>query len=217
MKLGLISDIHADLNSLELALALLHDQHVDQIICAGDAVEKGPYGNQVVRLLQNRKIACVAGNHDRQALDNQRWLRKRIERPLDPSQPSQLLDDETLAWLSELPTTLDLNLESQHICVAHGTPDSDMHYVFPGSRRSTFERVAQEANADIIILGHTHIPMLVCVDDTWICNPGSICGTLSSGSSTCATLSLPNGQFKFYDIVTRMRVLPHHAELGEWE
>jgi putative phosphoesterase len=213
MKLGLISDIHADLNSLQLALALLHDQRVDQIICAGDAVEKGPHGNAVVCLLQAEQIACVAGNHDRQALADEEWHGDYIESV--PAPPSYFLDSQSLDWLRRLPQTLDLNVENNRVCVAHGTPANDMLYVFPTSRRRVFEKVVRQADADVLILGHTHIPMLVCMEDTWICNPGSVCGTLSSGSSTCATLTLPHCQFNFFNIATGMRVMPHHVELGE--
>lgn len=215
MKLGIISDIHADLNSLKLALSLLHDQHVDQIICAGDAVEKGPYGNHVVHLLQKENILSVAGNHDRQALDNQRWLHENITRQPDPDHASYILDDDVIAWLSQLPQTLEFNVENSRICVAHGAPDNDSLYVFPNSRRSVFEQVVRQANADVVVLGHTHVPMLACVDDTWIFNPGSICNRYSDGSGTCATLSLPHCQFKVFDIETRMRVLPHHVEMDE--
>jgi len=213
MKLGLISDIHADLNSLQLALAVLHDQHVDQILCAGDVVEKGLYGNAVVRLLQAENVLSVAGNHDRQALANDKWHIDYIES--DPARPSYFLDNQSVDWLQQLPQTLDFNIDDIRLCVAHGTPVNDLLYVFPTSRRRVFEKVVQQANANIVILGHSHTPMLVCIDDTWICNPGSVCGALSSGSGTCATLNLPHCQFNFFDITTGMRVMPHHAELGE--
>ena len=48
MRLGLISDIHADLGALDAALGALVERRVDRIVCAGDVVEKGPDGDAVV-------------------------------------------------------------------------------------------------------------------------------------------------------------------------
>lgn len=73
MRLGLISDVHADLTALEKALHLLDFYQVDQILCAGDLVEGGQEGDGVVRRIQERTIMCVQGNHDREAFADQAW------------------------------------------------------------------------------------------------------------------------------------------------
>jgi len=64
MKLGLISDIHADYPSLVKALRIFKRVGVNKILCAGDLVEKGDNGNEVVALIHRLKIPCVLGNHD---------------------------------------------------------------------------------------------------------------------------------------------------------
>jgi predicted phosphodiesterase len=64
MKLGLISDIHGNLQALERILATLDDNGVEMILCAGDLVCYGADHEQVLRVLRERHIPCVVGNYD---------------------------------------------------------------------------------------------------------------------------------------------------------
>lgn len=54
MKTGIISDIHAQYDSLEKALAILEREAVDEILYAGDLVEKGKDGDRVIPTLIER-------------------------------------------------------------------------------------------------------------------------------------------------------------------
>src|SRR3954470_17828493 len=64
MKLGLISDIHADLDHLRRALILLRERGAETILCAGDLVDGESEGNAVVEFVRQQNIPCVQGNHD---------------------------------------------------------------------------------------------------------------------------------------------------------
>jgi predicted phosphodiesterase len=76
MKIGLIADIHADLEALELALMLMEQHGVQQILCAGDLVDKGKHGDAVVQRIRDLRIPCVLGNHDGLARVTQEWYRR---------------------------------------------------------------------------------------------------------------------------------------------
>jgi hypothetical protein len=41
MKIGIISDIHGDMNSLNTAISVLQNAAVNGMLCAGDLVERG--------------------------------------------------------------------------------------------------------------------------------------------------------------------------------
>src|SRR5579859_1259556 len=94
MNLGVVADIHGDLAGLQQALACLSHRKVDQIVCAGDLVKKGPQSVEVVNLLRTEGILCIAGNHDREAFEEQKF------------------DNETGSFLEELPPTLCLDRKS---------------------------------------------------------------------------------------------------------
>jgi putative phosphoesterase len=201
MRIGVFSDVHADVVALARALDLLRRHNVDQLVCAGDLVERGIDGDAVVKLLQAEAIPCVQGNHDVAAPGNQTWLREHGDFD-NPNLLVRLLSKETLAYLQHLPPTLRFNWDNRRVLVAHGTPWEAGQYVFPTSRSPVFRRVIQEANADVVILGHTHLPMRVHVGAAWIVNPGSVCGPHASGSYTCAILTLPDIAFQVLDLGT---------------
>jgi putative phosphoesterase len=182
MRLGVIADVHADLVALKLALTFLDKQQVDQIVCAGDMVEKGPDGEEALKLLQVKGIPCILGNHDREAI------------------ASNSLSEEAIAYLKELPQTLTYTIENKRILIAHGAPWSDFVYIYPTTEKHVFKRISYEANADIVLLGHTHLPLAAQVGQMRIYNPGSVCGTYTSGSRTCGILTLPDSSFSVYHI-----------------
>lgn len=201
MKIGIISDIHADLTNLQKALTLLQQHSVDQIICAGDLVDGGPDGDAVVQLIQAQHIPCVQGNHDREAFADQAWLRKINPDPQDPSLRHIYLHNETVGFLAKLPLLRRLQVDEVNILLAHGTPWSNTTYVFPDARSNQWDELTQEADADIIVLGHTHVPMCRQWHKTWIVNPGSVYeNRWNPHRHTCAILEPNPFHFAVYDI-----------------
>ena len=63
MRIGVVSDIHANLVALEAVLADLGP--VDALWVCGDTVGYGPDPSDVLALLVERKVTLLAGNHDR--------------------------------------------------------------------------------------------------------------------------------------------------------
>ncbi|MFN8418262.1 MAG: metallophosphoesterase family protein [Anaerolineae bacterium] len=217
MKLGIISDVHADLPSLIAALELLTKRGADRIICAGDLVERGPDGEAVVQTFKSREIPSVRGNHDLAVIANQRWLREAFYAG-DPRVTSRLLTEEALQYLHELPPTMNLVLgdegseEQTHLVVAHGIPSSDAVYLYTHSNRRAFNNAINDARdidpqVRVLILGHTHQPMIAHVGDIYVINPGSVCGVHTQGSSSCGLLTLPEFRFEVFDLVTGMRIV----------
>lgn len=202
MRLGLISDVHGDLAGLTQALDLLHARGAETILCAGDLVEKGDAGGAVIDLIRRQGIPCVRGNHDVAALGNQKWLRENGD-PTNPNYHARLIPDDALMWLDSLPMRLSFQWGGHRVLMAHGTPSSYMEYLYPNSPPDLFKRVASEAGADFVILGHTHRPMRVDVAGITILNPGSI---FSEGSGTCGLLDTAQGAFDVLRVSTGMRV-----------
>jgi putative phosphoesterase len=210
MKLGLISDVHADFRSLFAAVELLRDLGAERILCAGDLVERGPDGDMVVKFVQAEDIACAQGNHDVAAISNQAWLRENGD-PANPNLRHHLLSAATLDFLRILPPTVSLEAGEQRVLVAHGTPWNNQEYVFPTLPPVVFRYIANETGADAVVLGHTHLPMQVQVraEDgrtVRVLNPGSVAGPGYAGSHTCALLTLPALDFEVYEIDRRRAV-----------
>ena len=206
MKIGLISDIHADLEGLELALKLLRDKGVDRILCAGDLVDRGTDGDAVVQRMVDEQIPTVLGNHDWMARSNQAYFEKNPERNVAGA--SQL-SVAALEILDNLPRTLKVEYEKRKIMVAHGSPSSFDEYIYHTASPPLFKRIFRDAKTHYVILGHTHIPMVIHLPK-WgtIINPGSIYPNFPTPQNSnldgrsCAILELPYGEVTHYNIVT---------------
>jgi predicted phosphodiesterase len=79
LRIGLLADIHANYPSLIKALQIFKQAKVDKILCAGDLVEKGEQGDEVVALIRELNIPCVLGNHDEMAPSNQQWVKDNMD------------------------------------------------------------------------------------------------------------------------------------------
>ncbi|PJF36326.1 MAG: hypothetical protein CUN49_05995 [Candidatus Thermofonsia Clade 1 bacterium] len=200
MKIGLIADIHADLEALDLALMLIEQHGAQQILCAGDLIDKGKHGDAVVQRIRALQIPCVAGNHDSIARATQEWY-QRADPLFVPNH--LLLQPESIAFLETLPHSLVIEISGLNILLTHATPWRNDIYLRPSAPRTLFEQVAEAAKAQqaqVVVLGHTHIPMQAYVGDVLIVNPGSVCGMHAQGSRTCGILYLPERRFQVFDL-----------------
>jgi len=178
MKLGLISDIHADYRALERALALLWGKHgVGAVWCAGDVVGRGTHPNEVAAKIAADNIPTVLGNHD--------------EYPqVYPSRaPYQAW---TLAWLGSLPRTYRALLDQQRLVMVHGTPLSNMAGIHPTppTQGSSPLDWLEKTGADILISGHTHHPLTLSDRRGLLVNPGSLFTPEQGGRASSQTYAV---------------------------
>jgi putative phosphoesterase len=212
MKIGVISDIHGNYDGLLRALDLLRGKGVEQIVCAGDLVERGLAGDAVVSKIREEAIPCVQGNHDRDAVFNQFWLLNNADLQ-NLEVMSRLLNRETLEFLKQLPPVMTFEWERRKVMLAHGTPWSKDTYLFVNNSTHVYERVFSVSKADIVLLGHTHMPMAVQMTYRWVFNPGSLWNNHETHTKTCAMLTLPECQFEVFDVENGQPVEVERAEI----
>lgn len=201
--LGILSDIHGDMTGFYRALRIFERAGVSQILCAGDIVDRGADADRVVALLQRLPVTCIKGNHEHTIIrSQQRW--RKSERRSQLQRVGRVISDETLAYIEGLPTTARVTIQRIRLLVAHGTPWSDVIHVYPDSRQSLYEQLLDRygSNTDILILGHTHKPMWMRVHTLTVLNPGSVYGVTARDSATCATLKLPEQDYRVFDLKT---------------
>src|SRR5947209_18015706 len=65
VRIGIISDIHANLAAFEVVLAQLRElDAAERLWCRGDVVGYGPHPNECIDLLRTYEHVCLPGNHD---------------------------------------------------------------------------------------------------------------------------------------------------------
>lgn len=183
MNIGVLSDIHGDFRALETVLDRLDNYHqVDHILCAGDLVGRGPEQNRVVEIIRERGIPTVRGNHDEWFLG---------------------ITEENGAFLKNLPIDLRCQYDGFEIFMCHGKPGSNMWGLYRDHISDTLLNMMLESlQVDILITGHTHMPMYIRVKRGCVVNPGSIY-TFKSARATSHTygvLRLPEMAFELYDL-----------------
>lgn len=89
---------------------------------------------------------------------------------------------------SQLPSISQLELEGVRLLFSHG------HLWSVKSRTDIAVAAGKDANADIILFGHTHIPLCTQEKNMWVINPGPAPQsyailTLNNGTIHCTTKS----------------------------
>lgn len=158
MRIGLVSDIHCNIESLDMALAQMGD--VQEVLCAGDLIFSFRFSNEVVSRLREIGARIVLGNHDMDVLG---WLGDRVR-----SAPG--VDQELLRWLAQQPMRLDTVVDGRRLAMFHSAPEPPYEYVYKEQPRiNEFGALG----ADFVVYGHTHYAMEHHVNGTMIINPGS--------------------------------------------
>lgn len=195
MRLGIISDIHGDVDALELAWAHLMALGVDQIVSAGDLVGYGPFPDQVVAFLKERQIPTVRGNHDR-------WALGRAPGVADPF-GGGTSGPETLEYLGGLGTELLVEAKGHVGVIVHGSPTRDMEFV---NRKThppeVLRRYLRDLSCDLLVVGHTHQPMWYqSPSRKLVVNPGSLISLpVIDSSRTFAVVDLARLTVAFHDV-----------------
>jgi putative phosphoesterase len=167
VKLGVISDVHGDDQALFRALRHLTELGASRIVCAGDVVGYGPNPDAVVALLGKHQVISIRGNHDRWAL----------QRP--PGTPDEFGGGRpgpaTLEFLRGLPPDLVIAADKRLAVIVHGSPRGDMEYLtIEAYPPAVLERTLASLGADLLVAGHTHVPMWYRCEQGLVVNPGSI-------------------------------------------
>ena len=172
MKIGVISDPHANLQALEAVLNDMGD--VDAILCAGDLVGYCAQPNEVIELIKKNRVKCVLGNHDRSAVTGELSGLNVAESKV-ATWTREALKAKNKRYLRGLSEKKTFKKGGKSIFIAHGSPRKPLiEYVFPGTPSRALLRMIQGVDSDVIILGHTHVPMERILQSKLIINPGGV-------------------------------------------
>ena len=201
MKLGILADIHGDLDGLRAALYEFDRLGCDRILCAGDLVGYGPHPDEVVSLVRESGIVCVRGNHDRWAVDGLAGTPAGLRDTADPAKGR--LKPETLEFLAGLPFSWHDTIEGVRVAMYHGSPDSDMEGIYAEQvTDKDLRRWFANAKADVLIVGHTHQPGEIALPG-WgeVVNPGSVLGPRrSNGPDVRAHREPTSGSYSIIEV-----------------
>lgn len=156
MRLGIFSDIHSNLESLQAVVDFLSREKIDQFLCLGDIVGYGANPNECVAIIKSLNCICVAGNHDYGVLDKFDIENFNEAAQIAIQWTKSRLNKENIEYLAKLP----LQAEWKQFFLVHASPQEPYawHYIF---RLNQAEVQFQYFNQPICLIGHSHYPFIV--------------------------------------------------------
>jgi putative phosphoesterase len=170
MIVGLIADVHSNAVALEKVISAMDARGVEMILHAGDVIGYNPYPDRTISLFKKKKIFSILGNHDRALISGHiSGFNPYAAAALEWT--GEMVSRESIEYLTGLNNTEHFNLNGMEIVLVHGSPRNYDEYIFPEDAVPDF---LNETNADILVLGHTHIQFKKEYPEGIIVNPGSV-------------------------------------------
>lgn len=194
MRVAVYSDVHGNFKALEAVLAVATAGEVDEMWVLGDLVADGPLPAETLRRLMALPNArFVRGNTDR-------YVVRGDLPPIAPSDPAQWTDADRarvhrnqasaswtrnalgtvpggLEWLDSLPVEVRPTLpDGTKVLLVHAAPGTDES---AGARPSMTDRELLDqrfgdCRAELVFVGHTHLPIDRRVGGVRVVNPGPV-------------------------------------------
>ena len=153
-KIAIISDVHANIDALNLVLENIEKNNINQIICLGDLVTKYFYPEQVVDAIKKNCSIVIKGNCDEWVSNDERYKYARSKLGLN-----------RIDYLSNLPFTSSIEVNNIKMNLYHSSPnsiDKIFNPLFSGNKYTDYKdkiitdykKMFQDSKVSIV--GHTH-------------------------------------------------------------
>lgn len=173
MKILILSDIHGNLAALDAV-----HENADMVFCLGDIVNYGPYPGACIARIRDMTDKVIRGNHDHAiGRDMDCGCSVTYKELSDAGKifTKSVLPAHEKSFLGNLPTTLLKEIEGKRFLFSHGSPCGDMYkYLRPDVSDEQWKSELKDSKADVVCIGHTHLPMVREIHGTIVINSGSV-------------------------------------------
>lgn len=177
MKIGILSDIHGNIDALEKVSEQLKREGIKTLIVLGDIVGYYYHPKEIMEWLNDFQFYYVRGNHEE-------ILGKLLENEIDPNDIKNKygsgheialnsLSHTQLDFLIKGNDSINIEIEGYQFNLNHGAPFDKSKYLYPDSSKNLMEQCYHK-DADFILFGHSHYSFIHQVKHNLIINPGSI-------------------------------------------
>ncbi len=122
-------------------------------------------------------MLSVAGNFDLKVLEAARapkMIRGHSIKRMVATVAAGDMSSESLDFIASLPSEIRMNIAGSRVLMVHSSPATPNEHISSETPDSRLEEIARMANADIVMVGHSHKPLLRSVCGTLFINPGSV-------------------------------------------
>ena len=167
MRLGILSDIHANYEALSAVLEAYSHEEIDHYYCLGDTVGYGGSPNECADIIRDLAKATILGNHDAAVAGRMdySYYYEAARHALDTH--AAMLSLDSMEWLRSLPYQLKLDEVGVHLC--HGSPVrlEEFEYIFaPEQARECLPMYDELGH--ITLIGHSHLCKVFALTPTTV-------------------------------------------------
>jgi predicted phosphodiesterase len=156
MRIGVFSDVHANLEALLAVREAYRHENVERLYCLGDVVGYGANPNECANIVRRMTEATILGNHDAAVAGSMdySYYYEAARQVLD-AHASQL-SKQNSKWLKSLP--YEIPLPQFDILLCHGSPvrSEEFDYVFTSEQAeeclTIYDRLGH-----LTLIGHSHL------------------------------------------------------------
>lgn len=157
MRYLVLSDIHANIDALEVCLEDAGRRGYDHTVILGDIVGYGPDPNAVIdRVVELAPVALVRGNHDKIAFGIDQAEGFNVAARAAAQWTLNALTPEHKEWLVNLPQGPTV-VDGGAFEICHGSPFDEDEYIFD---ELDARRAIDAARTRLCLFGHTHVAMV---------------------------------------------------------
>ena len=157
MKVGILGDIHANLEALNTCLKkLVREEGCDYVMATGDIVGYGPQPKECIERVMELGIQSVRGNHDEYTIQNTPLFTINPHARFVIEWTRDELDTKHMDYLRSLPDVLD----AKEFAITHASNSRAPRWTY------VLDNITAKANFEhqshrICFNGHTHVPLII--------------------------------------------------------
>jgi predicted phosphodiesterase len=194
MRIAIISDIHGNLEALQVVLQYLRENNIEQIYCLGDIVGYGANPNECLDMIAQVCSKVVVGNHDHAAIGQ-----TNVNYFNDFAKRSTYWTWSVLSAAGRnFISSLDFTWQDGRILLVHATPSDPPSWQYVLTEQDAWDEFGTFTQ-NICFIGHSHFPVIfsknegllkvqkyvLSEQDKYIVNVGSIGQPRDGNPKTC--------------------------------
>jgi len=156
MRIGIFSDVHANLEAMSAVMDAYSSEDIDVYYCLGDVVGYGGSPNECADIVRDVAEVTILGNHDAAVAGRMdySYYYEAARDALDLH--ARELTGENMAWLKGLP--YKHRLESIGVDLCHGSPVrlEEFEYIFAPDQAAECLPILKDLG-HITLIGHSHL------------------------------------------------------------
>ncbi|MBU1220091.1 metallophosphatase family protein [Myxococcota bacterium] len=158
MKIGIFSDVHANLEALTIVMEAYKHLDIDDFICLGDVVGYGASPDECCNIVRPLVKFSVLGNHDAAVAGRMEYAYYYEACRFVLDLHSNAISKENMDWLKSIKYTETMDIDGVSIGFSHGAPVIPENFDYVFSMEQAYKLLPHfDELKDVNFIGHSHL------------------------------------------------------------